>query len=159
MSAESRTVAREAWEETLGDLKAQGFAYLDLLTAIDRGDQIEVVAHVVEPVSAGQIRVSTRVPAVDPRLATATQLFPAAAWHEREAAEMFGLVFDGHPDPRPLLRRASPGRPPLRTATVLAARVAVPWPGAADPESAGKGARRRQLPPGVPVDWLDETST
>lgn len=158
MNAESRTVPREAWQETLGDLKAQGFAYLDLLAAIDRGDEIEVVVQVVDPRSAAHIRVSSRVPAADPRLPTATQLFPAAAWHEREAAEMFGLVFDGHADPRPLLRRTSLGRPPLRKSTVLAARVAVTWPGAADPESGGKGARRRQLPPGVPADWLDEGS-
>ncbi len=158
MSAVLQTVPCEAWHQTLAGLLSEGFGYLDLLTAIDRGDALEVVAQVVNPDGAAQIRVSVRLPSADLRLPTITSLFPAASWHEREAAEMFGIVFVGHPDPRPLLRRTSLGRPPLRTATVLAARVAVSWPGAADPESGGKGARRRQLPPGVPVGWLDEGS-
>ena len=34
---------------------------------------------------------------------TLTGLYPAADWHEREAAEMFGFTFDGHPNPKNLL--------------------------------------------------------
>jgi NADH-quinone oxidoreductase subunit C len=158
MSIAVQTVLCETWHETLVGLVSEGFGYLDLLTAIDRGDVIEVLVQVVNPDGAGQRRVSVRVPTADPRLPTITTLFPSAGWHEREAAEMFGIVFVGHPDPRPLLRRSGLGRPPLRTTTVLAARVAVPWPGAADPDSAGKGARRRQLPPGVPAGWLTDGS-
>ena len=36
-------------------------------------------------------------------VATLTDLYPAADWHEREAAEMFGFTFDGHPNPKNLL--------------------------------------------------------
>jgi NADH-quinone oxidoreductase subunit C len=32
-----------------------------------------------------------------------TPLFPGMQWHEREARDMFGIVFEGHPDMRPLL--------------------------------------------------------
>ena len=32
-----------------------------------------------------------------------TPLFPTANWHERETHDFYGIVFDGHPDPRPLL--------------------------------------------------------
>src|SRR3972149_3832062 len=39
----------------------------------------------------------------DPRLASVTPIWKGADWHEREAAEMFGLVFEGHPNPVPLL--------------------------------------------------------
>jgi NADH-quinone oxidoreductase subunit C len=156
MSTGMQTVPREAWHETFAGLVSDGFGYLDLLTAIDRGDEIEVLAQVVNPDGAELMRVSVRLPSDDPSLPTIADLFPAASWHEREVAEMFGVAFAGHPDPRPLLRRTSLGRPPLRTTTVLAARVAMPWPGAADPESAGKGARRRQLPPGVPAEWLSD---
>ena len=38
-----------------------------------------------------------------PSLPSVVEVFPAANWHEREAAEMYGLVFEGHPDPRALL--------------------------------------------------------
>ena len=38
-----------------------------------------------------------------PHVPSLTGHYPAADWHEREAAEMFGFVFDGHPNPRNLL--------------------------------------------------------
>jgi NADH-quinone oxidoreductase subunit C len=38
-----------------------------------------------------------------PHVPSLTGLYPAANWHEREAAEMFGFVFDGHPNPKNLL--------------------------------------------------------
>lgn len=31
------------------------------------------------------------------------EVWPTASWHERETAEMFGIIFKGHPDPRKLL--------------------------------------------------------
>ena len=37
------------------------------------------------------------------RVPSATAITPAAAWHEREVADQFGVVFENHPDPRPLL--------------------------------------------------------
>ena len=83
-------------------------------------------------------------------------LFEAAAWHERETAEMYGVRFDGHPDLRPLLLRATPAVPPLRKASALAARVETPWPGAPDPSTGGR-VRRPQLPPGVRASWLEAT--
>jgi|GEM_PF-1017643 len=32
-----------------------------------------------------------------------TPLFPGMQWHEREARDMFGIIFEGHPDMRPLI--------------------------------------------------------
>ncbi|MCI0588813.1 MAG: NADH-quinone oxidoreductase subunit C [Planctomycetes bacterium] len=43
------------------------------------------------------------VPKAAPRLPSAVEIHPAANWHEREAGEMLGLVFEGHPDPRNIL--------------------------------------------------------
>lgn len=39
------------------------------------------------------------------RAASLTPLFPGLEWHEREARDMFGIVFENHPDLRPLLLR------------------------------------------------------
>ena len=38
-----------------------------------------------------------------PKMPSVVSLFPAAAWPEREIAEMYGIVFKEHPDPRKLL--------------------------------------------------------
>ena len=68
---------------------------------------------------------------------------------------MFGVRFEGHPDPRPLLLRTVPAIPPLRKASALRARVETPWPGAVRAEE-GRRPRRPQPPPGVRESWLSE---
>lgn len=49
------------------------------------------------------VQVTVQTPPGDPHVPTLTHLYAGADWHEREAAEMFGLVFDGHPNPANLL--------------------------------------------------------
>lgn len=39
----------------------------------------------------------------DPHMPSVADLWPAANWQEREAADLFGIIFDGHPDPRRIL--------------------------------------------------------
>ncbi len=148
------------WRATLGQANSQGYAYLDFLTAIDRGLGVEVVAHVLNPDSGEHLMFTTHVtsPAgtdVDLVLDSLAPLFRSAEWHEREVAEMFGIRFAGHPDPRPLLLRAPSTIPPLRKAFALVERVDTPWPGAAEPEGSTGRARRRQLAPGVLEEWRE----
>jgi len=50
-----------------------------------------------------RLNVLTRVGADDPHLPTVVDLFPTADFHEREVYDMFGVVFDGHPDMRRIL--------------------------------------------------------
>ena len=42
-------------------------------------------------------------PRDDPRVPSVARLWPAADWHEREAFDLFGIVFEGHPDLRRVL--------------------------------------------------------
>ncbi len=49
-----------------------------------------------------RLRVKTRVGA-EPRIPSAVPLWPTAGWLERECFDMFGVVFDGHPDLRRIL--------------------------------------------------------
>ena len=44
-----------------------------------------------------------RLHANEARIATVSDVWPAANWLEREVWDLFGIVFDGHPDPRRLL--------------------------------------------------------
>ena len=139
-------VAPEEWVATVEECLGRGFVMLDLLTAVDRGDALEVVLHLLRPDDAsGEFRHTV---VTGPRLASLTAVMPAAAWHEREIREMFGLEFDGLADPRPLLLQDGAPDHPLRKSTPLPARVETPWPGA----SGESGGRSRRVP-GVPSAW------
>ncbi|MDO8308459.1 MAG: NADH-quinone oxidoreductase subunit C [Actinomycetota bacterium] len=154
-----RLVPRDEWRTVLAALHASGLVYLDLLTAVERDAGLEVVARVVRPGSAAAEVIVAALPADDLRIDSAVPVYPGAAWHERETAEMFGIEFTGHPDPRPLLLRTGLGAPPLRKGTVLAARVVQPWPGEFEPsrpDRAGSPSRRRARPLGVLDGWPDE---
>ena len=150
-----REVPAAEWVPALEEAKGDGFAMLDLITAVDRLDRLEVVAVLTDPATARRCRVVTSVPVAAPVLDSATSVLAGSAWHERETAEMFGVVFAGLPDPRPLILRKVPqsGVPPLRKASALPERVARPWPGAASAD-AGRRPRRTQLPPGVRDEWV-----
>ncbi|HTP80088.1 MAG TPA: NADH-quinone oxidoreductase subunit C [Bacteroidota bacterium] len=47
-----------------------------------------------------RIRLKTFVEEDDPHVRTVTGVWPTANWHERETFDMFGIIFDGHPDLR-----------------------------------------------------------
>ncbi|MFD6345250.1 NADH-quinone oxidoreductase subunit C [Streptomyces roseolus] len=132
-----------------------GCTYFDWLSAVDEpGTGFRVCAHVVA-LGAGAPRrllLRTTVPHGAATLPTAIGVYAGAAWHERETHEMFGVVFEGHPNLTPLLLPENFEGHPLRKDFVLAARVAKAWPGAKEPgESHDGGPKRRQmLPPGVP---------
>ena len=50
-----------------------------------------------------RLRVKVGLPAEDPHVPSVVGPFPTANWHEREAYDFFGIVFDGHPDLRRIL--------------------------------------------------------
>ena len=50
-----------------------------------------------------RLGVKVRVTVEDPVVPSVVDLFPTANFHEREAFDMFGVLFDGHPDPRRIL--------------------------------------------------------
>jgi NADH:ubiquinone oxidoreductase subunit C len=147
-------VPAEEWRERVADLVDTGFCWLDFLTVIDRREQLDVLIRLVDPLTGQAELLQTSIPAGAAVLASVTGPLPGADWYEREAAEMFGMVFAGHPDPRPLLTRPGSGQPPLRKSTPLPARRTVPWPGA-EPEHERASARRRAQPPGVLETWED----
>ncbi|MFI2223433.1 NADH-quinone oxidoreductase subunit C [Streptomyces fradiae] len=137
-----------------------GCTYFDWLSAVDEpGTGFRVCAHVAA-LESGRVRrllLRTTVPHDAAALPTAVGVYAGAAWHERETTEMFGVTFEGHPNPAKLLLPDNFEGHPLRKDFVLAARVAKAWPGAKEPgEPEHGGTKRRQmLPPGVPDpnDW------
>ncbi|MCW2903924.1 MAG: hypothetical protein JWO67_6189 [Streptosporangiaceae bacterium] len=150
-------VGHEDWVAALTFARDElGCGFFDWLTAVDELDEgFGIVAHVYSLEEGHHLLIRTRVPRAEPVLATATGVYRGANWHERETFEMFGVVFEGHPNLKPLLLPDGFEGHPLRKEFVLAARVAKPWPGAKEPGEGAGGApsRRRMLPPGVPDDW------
>ncbi|OHX05566.1 NADH dehydrogenase [Micromonospora sp. WMMB235] len=131
--------------------------FLDWLSAVDElADGFDVVLHLWSVRHRHGLLLRTRVPRDTPVVASVVDLFPGAAWHERETHEMFGIDFAGHGELRPLLLPPEFEGHPLRKEFVLASRVAKPWPGAKEPgESEAGGGRRPVRPPGVPApgEW------
>ena len=85
------------------DLK---FSFLAELTATDywpREPRYEIVYILVSIEHRLRVRMKVRVSGADAHVATVSDIWPAANWLEREVWDLFGIVFDGHPDPRRLL--------------------------------------------------------
>ena len=82
------------------------FALLAELTAVDywpRDPRFEVVYVLVSLEHRARLRMKVRLHGDDAHVGTVTGVWPAANWLEREVWDLFGIAFDGHPDPRRLL--------------------------------------------------------
>ena len=124
-----------------------GCDFFDWLSAVDELDRgYAVVAHLWSTGSGTGCWCARWCPRENPALDTIVDLFPGAAWHERETHEMFGVDFRGHPNLTPLLLPPEFEGHPLRKDFVLATRVAKPWPGAKEPGESTPRARRGANP-------------
>jgi NADH/F420H2 dehydrogenase subunit C len=62
------------------------------------GERFEVVANFLSHPRNRRIRVICQVPASDPTVPSIADVYPGMNFGEREAYDMFGITFDGHPD-------------------------------------------------------------
>jgi NADH-quinone oxidoreductase subunit C len=81
--------------ETLGVL------HLSFITVVDRQGSFELTYELLD-LRGARVRVKTVVEGEEPVVPTVTNIYPTANWHEREAYDMFGVAFRGHPDLRRL---------------------------------------------------------
>jgi NADH-quinone oxidoreductase subunit C len=82
------------------------FTFLAELTAADywpREPRFELVYMLVSLQRRLRLRLKVRLQGADPQVPTVSDLWPAANWLEREVWDLFGIAFQGHPDPRRLL--------------------------------------------------------
>lgn len=96
-------VSAERLHSAAADLKDLGFDRLGMVTAVDTGDEFELVYRLTSREMGAGIFLKARVPRQDPHVDSICDLWPAADWQERETYDMFGIVFDGHPDLRRIL--------------------------------------------------------
>ncbi len=109
--------------------------YCDFCSGVDFGDSgLEVVTHLYSTTIGHHVRLKVRLAREHPVCPTISDLYPGANWHERETAEMFGIAFEGHPQPVKLLLPEPFEGHPLRKDFPLMTREAKPWPGAVEGE-------------------------
>lgn len=86
-----------------------GFDLLSFVGGVDRlgkEPRFEVVYQLYSTKHKHRFRVKARLEEPDngtPAIDSVFGVWPTADWHERETAEMFGITFTNHPDPRKLL--------------------------------------------------------
>lgn len=143
-------VPSEGWVDAhIAARDEAGLVFFSWLSAIDWANEVaagdplsEEVDERVEILSAlsdlsdGHLAIlSTDVPSESPRLTSLVDVFSGANWHEREASEMFGIDFDGHPNLIHLYLPDSFIGNPLRKSYPLLSREVKPWPGTVDVEA------------------------
>lgn len=102
-------VAREELVPILQRLRREpdlAFDLLSQLTATDwpgREPRFWLSYDLYSTAHRHRLRVKVGLPGSDPRAPSVVGVYPTADWHERETYDLFGVVFEGHPDLRRIL--------------------------------------------------------
>jgi len=105
-------VTQHQWRSCAADLHARGCRFFDI-TAIDRGQAVEVILYLCDsPGTHFSVRVLVRNDHM--HLDSLSGVFPPAGWGEREVYDLFGVIFDGHPDMTRILQPDDATTFPLR---------------------------------------------
>jgi NADH-quinone oxidoreductase subunit C len=90
----------------LAVLREKGYAFLASVHGVDHYPEeprLGVIYELLDMDSVDRITVKLRVPVDTPTVASVTDEWPTANHQEREVYDMFGVVFEGHPDLRRIL--------------------------------------------------------
>lgn len=143
-------VAADAWvtahQTARDDLDLVFFSWLsaiDWSNEVAAGDplgaeveeRIELLSALSNVTNGELVVLSTTLPSGEPTIPTLVEVYAGADWHEREAYEMFGIHFEGHPNLIHLYLPDSFIGNPLRKSYPLLSREVKPWPGTVDVEA------------------------
>jgi len=121
---------RDRIVEVLTDLRDR-FGFQQLLDVCgadypDREARFEVVYHLLSMTRNARVRVKVATDEVQP-VPSVIDVYPSAGWFEREAFDMYGMLFSGHPDMRRLLTDYGFEGHPLRKDFPMTGHVEVRW--------------------------------
>jgi NADH-quinone oxidoreductase subunit C len=95
-------VPNHQWADFAVTAKEAGFEMCVDVTVVDwmraRSERFEVVAGLLSISHTLRLRMSTTAPRDDPAVASLVPIWPGVNFAEREAYDMFGVTFQGHPD-------------------------------------------------------------
>ncbi|MEO0143391.1 MAG: NADH-quinone oxidoreductase subunit C [candidate division WOR-3 bacterium] len=98
-----RIIPKEEIRKEALSLKENGYDFLSFITAIDRNNNFEVVYLFRNLNENKEEFIKCIVPKDEPKIPTISDIFFGANWHEREVYDLFGIIFEGHPDLRRIL--------------------------------------------------------
>ena len=75
-----------------------GFEHLGCISAVDWKDHYESVYHLENYANGCVVQLNARIPHDDPKIASVCSIWNAANYHEREAWDLMGIVYEGHPN-------------------------------------------------------------
>ncbi len=143
------TVDRDGWVGAITTLRSE-LPFFSWLSAVDWAQEVavgepaenaeeleeryEVMCRVSSVTDASAAIVSTTLSKDDAWIDSLVPFIAGAEWHEREAAEMFGIDFRGNPNLTPLYLPDGFVGHPLRKSYPLLSREVKPWPGTVDVE-------------------------
>ena len=123
----SLTVTKDSLIEIMTFCKKDlGFDYLVDLTAVDNlgvNPRYEVVYELYSYSDSCHLRIKVGVDESEREVPSVVSLWPTANWHEREAFDMIGVTFSGHPDMRRILMWEGYPYYPLRKDFPLAGKT------------------------------------
>ena len=120
-------VSPDRFHDVLSFLKTEAtprYPRLEDITAVDESARLErhlypdmtIVCHLLDMDGPSRIRVKSPLYGSQPEAPTLTDLWPSANWYEREAYDMFGIRFKGHPNLQRLIMPMDwEGHPLLKT--------------------------------------------
>ncbi len=76
---------------------ALDFGHVSLVSGVDRCDRFQTVYHITSYTNEVTMEIVVDLPHDNPEVDSIAPLWGGANWHEREAYDMFGIVFKGHP--------------------------------------------------------------
>jgi NADH-quinone oxidoreductase subunit C len=87
----------------LRDDEKTNFDYLSCLSGVDNKETLGVVYHLFSMTKKHKITIKVELPKDNPEVNTVERVWRTADWHEREAFDMYGIIFKGHHDLRRIL--------------------------------------------------------
>jgi NADH-quinone oxidoreductase subunit C len=144
------SVDADRWKESIQILRDRfGLVFFSWLSAVhwsndvavgeplgeETTERYELLCTVGDLSEGKRVTVSTDLDPAAPRADSLVDVYGGADWHEREAHDMFGIVFDGHPGLEPLYLPTHFAGHPLRKSYPLLSREVKPWPGKVDVEA------------------------
>jgi NADH-quinone oxidoreductase subunit C len=80
-----------------------GFEHISCISGVDWIEHMENVYHIVSYQHNCVLQLNVRIPSGDPSVDTVSDIWKGALFHEREAYDLLGINFKGHPDLRRIL--------------------------------------------------------